>query len=555
LTVGPVASTLVPLIRAAVERSATGVESFANAIIVLWGWRRFAVAFGAGALSALAFAPFDAFPVLWLTFPVFVWLIDGATAAEGAGFLRRLLPAAGVGWSFGFGFFLAGLWWVGSAFLVDAAVFGWLMPLAVVVLPAGLALFWGFGAALARLFWCDRWSRILVFATALSIAEWLRGHLFTGFPWNAVGYALTPFPVMMQSAALVGIWGLTLAAFVIFAAPALLVAIDTTERRAGRIAFAAAGALFLAHLGYGIVRLAGGPDALVPGVHLRIMQPDVPHQGWGVEQADEIMQRYVQLSGEGKGAAGLDGVTHLIWPESAFPFLLTERPSALNAIADLVSHGTTLITGAARAEMLPDGERPQIFNSIYVIDHTGEIRDAYDKVHLVPFGEYVPFGGLLRRLGLRQLITLPGGFSAGTERRTLSVPGAPPAAPLICYEIVFPGAVLPSGARPGWLLNVTDDSWFGDTPGPHQHFLQARVRAVEEGLPLVRAADSGVSAIVDPHGRIIASLGLGRMGVFDGPLPAALPPTPYARFGDLIFAILLAVSGASGFFTNRRCGI
>jgi apolipoprotein N-acyltransferase len=529
------------------------VQSFANAIIVLWGWRRFAVAFAAGALSALAFAPFGFFPVLWLTFPVFVWLIDGATAAEGAHLLRSLVPAAIVGWSFGFGFFLGGLWWIGAAFLVDADIFGWLMPFAVVILPAGLALFWAFGAALARLFWSEGWSRVLTFAVALSIAEWLRGHLFTGFPWNAVGYALTPVPVMMQSAALVGIWGLTLAAWFIFAVPALLVAEGLGGRKAGRIAIVAAGALLLAHLGFGAIRLAGGPDATVPGVHLRIMQPNIPlGERWGIDKADETMQRYVALSGGGKGAAGLAGITHLIWPESAFPFLLTERPSALAAIADLLPSGTTLITGAARAERQAGENPPPVFNSIYVIGDGGEISDAYDKVHLVPFGEYIPFSGLLRRLGLRQLIQLPSGFSAGVQRRTLVVPGAPPAAPLICYEIVFPGAALAAGVRPGWLINVTDDAWFGDTPGPHQHFLQARLRAVEEGLPLVRAANSGISAIVDGHGRVIASLGLGRMGVVDGDLPVALPPTPYARYGDLIFAILLAACAITNGLTKVK---
>ncbi len=243
-------------------------------------------------------------------------------------------------------------------------------------------------------------------------------------------------------------------------------------------------------------------------------------------------------------------------PESAFPFLLTRRPSALAAIAGLLPDGVTLITGAARAGPMPadaqDGELPPIFNSIYVIDDSGEILDAYDKVHLVPFGEYVPFAGLLRRLGLREMITLPGGFSAGTQRRALPVPGAPLAAPLVCYEVIFPGAVLPPGTRPGWIINLTDDAWFGDTPGPHQHFLQARLRAVEEGLPLVRSANSGISAIVDPHGRVVASLGLGRTGVVDGDLPAALPPTPYAQFGDLLFAVLLVAAAASALLTKVK---
>jgi apolipoprotein N-acyltransferase len=524
--------------------SDTAVQSFANAIIVLWGWRRYLVALVCGAASALAFAPFYAFPVLWVTMPVFVWLIDGSEAGETAGFLRRLLPAAAVGWVFGFGFFLAGLWWIGAAFLVDAAEFAWLLPIAVVALPAGLALFWAAGAMLARVFWVEGPARVLVFAIVMTVAEWWRGHLLTGFPWNAVGYALTPMPVMMQSAALVGLWGLTLAAFVIFAAPAVF-ADDLRTAPMGRAVLGLAAVLLVAHVGYGAVRLSGGPDPTVPGVHLRIVQPSIPEdERWQSGRDDEIMARYLDLSREGSAASpGIDKVTHLIWPESAFPFVLTRKPSALKAIADLLPKGTTLITGAARAEDdSAGGSSSHVFNSIYEIDDGGEIRAAYDKVHLVPFGEYLPFPKLFEALGLRQLIALPGGFTAGSRLRTLNVPGAPPFGPLICYEIIFPGAVVEPGNRPGWLLNVTNDAWYGDTPGPYQHFLQARVRAVEEGLPLVRAANSGISAIVDAHGRVLDSLGLGRVSVIDGGLPVALSPTPYARYGDVVFLVVLLVT-------------
>lgn len=526
------------------------MQTFASAIIVLWGWRRFAVAFVAGAISAAAFPPFNLFPVLWITVPVFVWLIDGAEAGEGAPWWRLLLPAASAGFAFGFGFFVAGLWWVGTALLVDPG-FAWALPLAVAGLPAVLALFWAFGAALARILWREGWTRVLIFAVAMAVTEWLRGHLLTGFPWNAFGYALTPFPLMMQSASLVGVWGLTLAAFTIFAAPVFLVVESNDERRAGRIAFASAAFLLLAHLAFGAGRLAGGPDALVPGVALRIVQPSIPQDDrWAAEKSETIMARYAELS---RGKTGMTGVTHLIWPESAFPFLLTEKPSALATIADLLPPGSTLITGAARAErVVGSPDPPLVFNSIYAIDDSGEIRASYDKVHLVPFGEYLPIGGLLRALGLRQVIALPGGFSSGQSRRTLSLPGAPPFAPLICYEIIFPGDVLAPGNRPGWLLNVTNDAWYGSTPGPYQHFEQARVRAVEEGLPLVRAANSGISAIVDGHGRIVASLSLEQIGTVDGGLPVGLPPTPYARFGDLIFLGLLVAAGLGAAIGARR---
>jgi apolipoprotein N-acyltransferase len=527
----------------------------ANAVIVLWGWRRVAVALVAGAISALAFAPFYAFPVLWLTMPVFVWLIDGAEAGEGASILRRIAPAALIGWAFGFGFFLAGLWWIGAAFLVDAKQFAWLMPVAVVVLPAGLALFWAAGAALARLLWMEGPARIVVFAVVMSAAEWLRGHLFTGFPWNAVGYALTPNPLMMQSASVVGLWGLTLAAFLIFAAPAVL----SEPLKANRFAVAVltvAGALLASHVIYGAIRLSGGPDPVVPDVRLRIVQPSIPQdERWQLDQADETMARYVELSQKQPDAAASGPITHLIWPESAFPFLLTKRPSALTAIADLLPPGETLITGAARAEESGTGDADNtahVFNSVYVIDDAGEIRAAYDKVHLVPFGEYLPFRAVFEWLGVRQLIEVPGGFSPGSRLRTLDVEGAPRFGPLICYEIIFPGAVVAPGDRPGWLLNVTNDAWYGDTPGPRQHLLQARVRAVEEGLPLVRAANSGISAIVDPHGRVITSLDFGRIGVVDGALPRALTPTLYGRCGDLIFFGLLLISSAIAVLGKRR---
>jgi apolipoprotein N-acyltransferase len=530
------------------------IGRLADAVVVLWGWRRFAVALIAGAVSALAFAPFNAFPILWLTIPVFIWLLDGAEAAEDAAWYRRLLPAAAAGFGFGFGFFLAGLWWVGAAFLVDADEFAWLLPVAVTLLPAVLALFWAAGAMAARAFWLEGWPRILVFAVAMAGAEWLRGHAFTGFPWNAFGYALTPFPLMMQSASVVGIWGLTLAAFFVFSAPAVLA--DVRIGRGARMVFAATVAVFAIHLAFGGWRLATHPENILEdSVRVRIVQPAIAQdRRWTIADADEVMARYIDLS---RGEDGFAGIDVLIWPESAFPFLLTERPSALAAIADLVPPGTTMVTGAARAERIPGSdERAPVFNSVYVIEDEGEIVGAYDKVHLVPFGEYLPLRSALEAIGLRQLVALPGGFSPGQRLRSLELPGVPPFGPLICYEIIFPGAVIEPGNRPEWLLNVTNDGWYGNTPGPYQHFLQARVRAVEEGLPLVRAANSGISAIVDSEGRVGESIGLGQAGYIDGNLPQALPPTPYATLGDLVFLGLLmlatGIAALARFTTGAR---
>lgn len=533
------------------NRLTAALERGADALVVTWGWRRALAALLAGAAAALAQAPFDAFPVLFVALPALVFLLDGAVDASPSGALRRLRPAFAVGWWFGFGYFLAGLWWIGAAFTVDLAQFGWMLPFAIGGLAAGLALFMGLGTALARLLWTRGASRILALAVGLSVSEMLRGHVLTGFPWNALGYGLAAADAPMQVAALVGLEGMTFLAVVIFASPAAFLGGDRLDR-----AFGLAGlALFALVWGFGAWRLAGATVGEVPGVRLRVMQPAVDQwQKWRPEFRAEIMDTYLRLSrgappppgpagagdrgpasggtgtGAGPGAGkGLDGVTHLVWPESAFPFFVAHEAWALSLIADLLPPGTTLLTGAIRAEAPAAGEqRPRVYNAVMAIDHEAQILAAADKVHLVPFGEYLPWQDTLEAIGLRQLTHLRGGFTAGPGLTTLAVPGAPPVGPLICYEAIFPGAVVDATNRPGWLLNVTNDGWFGITPGPHQHLRQARLRAVEEGLPLVRAANTGISVVTDPYGRVRASLALGVSGTFDAALPAALPPTFYA---------------------------
>ncbi len=515
------------------------IGAVANAVILSWGWRRAGIAFAAGALSVLALAPFNLWPVLFLTFPVVIWLIDGSAAGRLDG-----VPAAAIaGWFFGFGYFLAGLYWVGHAFLVDAKTFGWLLPFAVTALPAGLALFTAAGFAFARLIWPRGAVRVIALAVALTAAEWLRGHLFSGFPWNSYGYALTEPLVLAQSASIFGLWGLTFLAVAIFASPATLADehADTRHRAAPLVI----GVLTLAAMaGFGAWRLTQNPTRFVDKVQLRIMQPNLPQdEKFNYAARQKIMAHYLSLSDRATGPenAGLRDVTHLIWPESAFPFFLTREGDAMAQIAGLLPEGTLLITGAARAADPVPGRPMRAYNSVYVIDHDGTVLSVYDKVHLVPFGEYLPFQTALEKLGLMQLTKLPGGFLSGDRNRSYILPGAPRMLPLICYEIIFPGAVVPSGERPGWLLNVTNDAWFGISSGPYQHFQQSRVRAIEEGLPLVRAANNGISAIVDPFGRIVRKLPLGTEGVLDSPLPVAASRTVYARFGDGITGLMVAM--------------
>lgn len=518
--------------------------SLADPVILASGWRRMLIAFLAGAASTLGLAPVNAWPAMFVTFPVLVWLLDGVKTAR----WRDYRTIFAIGWWFGFGYFLAGLYWIGSAFLVDAKTFGWLLPFAITMLPAGLAVFTGAGFVTARFLWTPSAFRVLTFAAALSSAEWLRGHLLTGFPWNALGYALTtPLP-LAESAAIFGIWGLTFIAVAVFSAPAVL----ADGMRKGAAALMLAGGALAALAVYGGLRLASNPTETVDGVHLRIMQPSVPQdERFSYAARAQIMDRYIQLSQGGVGAGGaigaavgLGGVTHLIWPESAFPFFLVREPDALAAIAGMLPPGTTLITGAARPADHQSGRNWHAYNSVYVIDDTGSIRATYDKMHLVPFGEYLPFEPLLARTGLTQLTNVPGGFLPGEQRRRMKVPGAPDMLPLVCYEAIFPGEAVPEGERPGWLLNVTNDAWFGISAGPYQHFQQARVRAIEEGLPLIRAANSGISAVIDPVGRVVASLPLGQDGLLDSPLPRPTRITIYARTGDLLF--IVAVVGILG---------
>jgi apolipoprotein N-acyltransferase len=518
------------------------------AIILSWGWKRAAIALVAGALSAFAMAPFNAWPVLFLTFPVMVWLIDGAGAGRWSG-----VPAAALaGWWFGLGYFVPGLYWIGYAFLVDAPTFEWLLPFAVLGLPAYLALFTAFGFALARLVWTRDASRVIALAASLTLGEWLRGHVLTGFPWNAFGYALTEPLALAQTASLIGLWGMTFLSIAIFASPAVLIDGRSRGRRPW-IAPVMALVLLVAMGIFGAVRLNLQPTAMVANVKLRIMQPNLQQDvRFNYSAKAEVMQKYLTLSDRASGpqSTGVRDASILIWPESAFPFFLTREADAMAQIADLLPKGTVLITGSVRAPDLPPGVKiTRAYNSVYVIDHDGSVLSVYDKLHLVPFGEYLPFQEWMEKLGLVQLTKVQGGFIPGTRRRSMAIPNAPRALPLICYEAIFPGDVAARDDRPGWIVNLTNDGWFGISTGPYQHLQQARLRAIEEGLPVVRAANTGISAVIDPSGRIIARLGLGVEGVLDSSLPSAIPPTVYARTGDIPAALIIA---AAFIFVIRR---
>jgi apolipoprotein N-acyltransferase len=531
--------------------------SLVEGVILSWGWRRRAIAFVSGALGALALPPFSLFALIAAPLTIAVWLIDGAEdRGSGRPLIGSLRAAFAAGWWMGFGYFLAGLWWLGAAFLVEADKFAWALPLGVVALPAVLALFPAAGFAIARALWSPGPARVFALAFGLGVAEWARGLLFTGFPWNDFGMALGSNLALAQIASLVGLHGLTFLTIAIFAAPATLWRVGE-----GRLNLAPAGfaALALALIAaFGAFRLAAPPTAALPGVKLRLIQPNIGQDdaSFSPENRDAILRRYLDLSERATAPdrSGVRDVTHLIWPESAFPFILSRDRKALDDIAAFLSGGATLITGAARLE--DDGSGPRrYFNSIEIVGRDGLSGEHYDKQHLVPFGEYVPFEGLLEKARITQFVDIPGGFEPGTGRRVLRIPGLPDAMPLVCYEAIFPieiGDIFSGAERPRWLLNVTDDAWFGETPGPYQHFAQARLRAIELGAPLVRGANSGISAVLDGLGREIVAAPLGADGVLDAELPEALPPTWQSRLGSAGAALIGLAFLAAALAGKRR---
>jgi apolipoprotein N-acyltransferase len=527
-------------------RGLSAIEEPAKFVADLTGARRAVAAILAGAISALAFAPFGLWPILFLTFAVLVWLLDGCYAANR---MRgpRLQAAALTGFWFGFGYFFVSLYWVAEAFLVEPERHAWLLPLVMIAMPGGMALFFSGATALAILLWRPGGARALALAIAFALAEYARGHVLTGLPWNLLGYSLAENAGLMQLASLFGVYALSLVAVLVFASPACIVTPTGSRLAAPKSAAAMSGLLLiLLALGYawGERRLDNaGVDTT--DIRLRIVQANIDQANkWRPENAAPIFDEYIDLSKSAGGTRGLQGVSLVIWPETAVPFLLADSPDALAAIGELLPDGSTLLVGSARLIETRDEsgniEERRVYNSLLVIDDKANVAGVYDKIHLVPFGEYLPFQDFLESLGFLQLTGVRGGFSPGRGPRLLAVPGAPPASPLICYEIIFPDAIIAFEGRTGWLLNVTNDAWFGTSAGPYQHFHQARIRAVEQGLPLVRAANTGISAIVDPYGRIVAELGLGERGVVDGLLPRALNPTLFVRHGR---AIELAVLG------------
>jgi apolipoprotein N-acyltransferase len=485
----------------------------------LTGWRRLAVALVLGCIATLALPPINFVPALAMALPGLFWLVDAAARA------RTAFWTAGL---FALGNFATGLYWIVYAYLVPPAQFAALGVPSVIGLAALLAIFVGASAALyvwlkhkLNLAHRHAWQRVLLFAVCFILFDWLRGHVMTGFPWNQLAHVWSHSDTMSQSAALWGAYGLsllTLVAFGLFAA--------------GLRGIMAGGAILLVMFGGGALRMMSDVGADQPGVYMRVVQPNVPQaEKWDQANIPAQFDSLLRLS----SAPSERPITLLVWPESALTFVLARNPEFQAAIGRIVPKGGYVLTGAPRRAPSADGRR-LAYNSLHAIDDQGRIVADYDKFHLVPFGEYLP---LRDWLPMEETIGR-GSFESGPGPRSIALPRLPAFSALICYEIIFPGAVVDQSNRPDWIVNVTNDAWFGHSSGPYQHLASARLRAIEEGLPLIRSANTGISAVIDAYGHVRAQLGLERTGIIYEPLPAKLSPTPYARFGDwLVFALAM----------------
>ncbi|WP_372603839.1 apolipoprotein N-acyltransferase [Actibacterium sp.] len=485
------------------------------------GWL---IAFVLGVIAAAGQAPLDLWP---LALAGFAGLIALGLSAPGPWRVARHL------WLGGAGYFSAALIWIIQPFLVDVARDGWMAPFALVFMAFGLALFWGAAGYVAARLGTGRRSRAVALVLGLTLAEMLRSYIFTGFPWALIGHLWIPTPVL-QLAALTGPHGLTLLALALVTLPVVL-------GRRGALAGMLIGAGVWAA---GLWQLAQPVPPRADPVTVRLIQPNAAqHLKWRSDMAPVFFHRQLALT-----AAPADPAPDLIvWPETAVAYTLSGAGPILRQIAS-AANGVPVVLGVHRRE----GSRA--FNAAVVLDQAGGVTQIYDKHHLVPFGEYLPFGETLARFGLFGLASGGIGYSPGPGPQIWDLGKAGQVLPLICYEMIFPNDLRDAPTRPDWVLQLTNDAWFGSFSGPYQHLAQARLRAVEQGLPILRAANTGVTAAIDARGRVLARLPLNEPGSLDVPLPGAISARPYARTGDLPAALLLLAAFLALALRRRRAG-
>lgn len=485
------------------------------------GWRQRARLFGLGAASALALPPLFLAPLWFLGFVGLILAINRANTYK---------QAFAAGWWFAFGHHVVGLYWIAISLLVDAARFAWLIPFAVSLIPAVLALLAGGVGAIAH--WLKRWNMCnpISIAALWSLSEFIRGETFIAFPWNPVASIWSFADAPLQLASVIGAHGLGLLTMML-AGLLALGGLKASHHRHYALALAGGGVLLV--FCFGVFRLPTQKPEVWDTMPIHIVQANIPQSlKWNQQLALQHLRHHLELSRTEKPAI-------VIWPEVAIPFLVEPGTPVLGYIAEQLN-GNWLIAGASRRDKNVDAKA--IWNSIIVLSPNGEIVDAYDKVRLVPFGEFIPF-----RAWIPFIDRIAGGLgelAPGTTVKTVDIGnGMIPFAGLVCYEAIFSHGILSSsGKRAEWFLNVTNDAWFGNSSGPYQHLHQARLRAIEYGLPLIRAANTGISAVIDPYGRILQKLGINTDGNINTFLPKPLSgETIYSRYGNVGYFLLVTM--------------
>lgn len=484
------------------------------------GWKRQFMMIFCGAATSFALSPFHFIIVGFLTFPILIIVLDGV--AEISNLKRRIFIASMTCWSFGFGYFVFALWWLSHAMLIDPIAFAWAIPFAVLGLPAYLALYWALAGCLAMMFWYPNAARFLALGFAFGAGEWFRGTLLTGFPWASIGYTLMPTPLLMQSAAILGLYGINALAVLCYS---LATVLFTDEKKLFSLSLLMV--LIGAHIGFGVYRMHNLPNVenyKTAERWVRIVQPSIQQTNkMDVEDRQKTFEMHLDLS-EAPIKKGSKKPDFIVWPETSVPYILDYVPAAKMRIADMLTNNQWAIVGSVRTDGRVNQTNKHYYNTIEVVNHHGQILASSDKVHLVPFGEYLPYQKLFDAIGLKAIADDVGGYSPADQRRSVTMPNDFTYLPMICYEIIFPDGMDYHGNKPQAILNVTNDAWFGMTPGPYQHLDQARLRAVELGLPLIRAANNGISAVVDPYGRIVQYLKQNEVDFVDSPIPDSIVP-------------------------------
>jgi len=490
---------------------------------------------GFGACTALSLPPIYALPFLVVGISGLLLLSEN---------IKKLKTALFTGWFFGMGYYVVSLYWISAALTIDLSQHIWFIPLSLVALPSYLSIYPAIVLTLVCSSNKQGLSRLLAFAILWTIGEYIQSFAFTGFPWSLVGYSLCFNTSLCQGASLFGIYGMSFLAITVGGSFFLL----EPSRRENAFAFFMILGLILSLFLWGEYRLRNSSEEKPTNTTLRLVQPNISQKlKWDPANRQANLETLMTLSKQSSDRH----IDAIIWAESAFPYSINvgeNEEEVGRYLSSILKENVFLFTGAnltTLAENIHDDR--EVWNSLVVVDSLGKLQESYEKSHLTPFGEYIPWRSIIQYLGPVSKVTQgTRDFSEGKGLKSLKVGDLPTFSPLICYEAIFPREVTSDGSRPQWLLNITNDGWYGNSTGPYQHFQIARVRAIEEGLPMVRVANTGISGVVDAYGRIKGSLPLSKKGILDISLPKAISTPPaYARWGNL-FALLI-ILGLSAF--------